>query len=292
MDINILTDDNVELRATLYKANNPKAVVLINPGTATKTSYYLPFAKYLREHGFHVILWNYRGFCDSKISHLKECHYQYSDIGRYDIPAVIDTAKRLFNDLPLYCVGHSAGGQQVGLAHNADQLDALIAVAVSAGYFSYMPLRYRLKANFFFRFLAPLSNKVFNYVPAKSFKLMEDLPAGFTEEWGAWCREKELFFSDKFYGKTIPLGTYKNFNVPTFVFTADDDEICTERNLHNFWKNVTSDRPITFKRYSIGRSSDQSVGHFGYFRSKNTHIWQDILETINKVHHDKSLQTL
>ena len=38
MDINILTDDNVELRATLYKANNPKAVVLINPGTATKTS--------------------------------------------------------------------------------------------------------------------------------------------------------------------------------------------------------------------------------------------------------------
>ena len=151
MDINILTDDNVELRATLYKANNPKAVVLINPGTATKTSYYLPFAKYLREHGFHVILWNYRGFCDSKISHLKECHYQYSDIGRYDIPAAIDTAKRLFKDLPLYCVGHSTGGQQVGLAHNADQLDALIAVAVSAGYFSYMPLRYRLKANIFFR---------------------------------------------------------------------------------------------------------------------------------------------
>jgi len=80
--------------------------------------------------------------------------------------------------------------------------------------------------------------------------------------------------------------------VPTFVFTADDDEICTERNLHNFWKNVTSDQPITFKRYSIGRGSDQSVGHFGYFRSKNTHIWQDILETINKVHHDKPLQTL
>ncbi|MFD1132204.1 serine aminopeptidase domain-containing protein [Psychrobacter sanguinis] len=75
MDINILTDDNVELRATLYKAANPKAVVLINPGTATNTSYYLPFAKYLREHGFHVILWNYRGFCDSKVSHLKDCHY-------------------------------------------------------------------------------------------------------------------------------------------------------------------------------------------------------------------------
>jgi predicted alpha/beta hydrolase len=55
---------------------------------------------------------------------------------------------------------------------------------------------------------------------------------------------------------------------------------------------VTSDQPITFKRYSIGRGSDQSVGHFGYFRSKNTHIWQDILETINKVHHDKPLQTL
>ena len=64
-------------------------------------------------------------------------------------------------------------------------------------------------------------------------RLMEDLPAGFTDEWGAWCREKKLFFLDKFYGKTIPVGTYKNFSIPTFAFTTDNDEICTERSLHN-----------------------------------------------------------
>lgn len=287
-DIEVLTKDGVTLRARLHRARDARGVVIINPGTATKTSYYLPFARYLNAYGLHVMLWNYRGFCDSKLGDLKDCQYRYSDIGHYDIPAVIDSAKHLFPDLPLYCVGHSTGGQQVGLAYNAETLDALIAVAVSAGYFGYMPAHYRLKANLFFRVFAPVSSKIFHYVPAKSLHLMEDLPSGFTEEWGAWCQEKQLFFSDKFYGKTISKDAYKDFNVPTFVFTADDDEICTERNVHNFWCNVTASQPITFKRYQTQGSTKPTIGHFGYFRTKNRYIWKDILEAIDKVHYGKA----
>ena len=288
MKINIITEDNVTLHATLYKADSPKGVVLINPGTATNTSFYLPFANFLTNNGFHVVLWNYRGFCESKTSTLKGSSYQYSDVGRYDIPAAIDKVKSLFIDLPLYCVAHSAGGQQLGLAHNSHKLAALIAVAVSAGYFAYMPFGYRIKANFFFRMFAPLTSKLFNYVPAKKLKLMEDLPVGFTDEWGAWCREKELFFSEKFYGKSIPEGTFKNFNIPTVVFSADDDEISTVKNVANFWKNVTSDQPIEFKRYQSSALPKKGVGHFGYFRRHNKPIWQDILASINKVHHART----
>jgi len=294
--LQITTEDNVRLNARFYQAENARAVVLINPGTATKTSFYLPFAEFLLGHGFHVVLWNYRGFAESKTVSLRHCDYRYSDIGRYDMPAVIDAVKTLQPNLPLYCVGHSAGGQQLGLAKNHHQLDGLIAVAVSAGYFAYMPLAYRLKANFFFRLkanfffrlFAPVTAALFRYVPAKTFNFMEDLPVGFTREWGAWCWEKQLFFSDKFYGRSIPDTTYKNFDIPTFVVSADDDEICTEPNVANFWTHVTSNKPIRFKRYKAAESATKAIGHFGYFRQHNKPIWLDILKMINELENERT----
>ena len=284
MKIKIITKDNVTLYANLLESKTPKGVVLINPGTAIKTSFYIPFAKYLVDNDFHVITWNYRGFCESQTKKLSQCQYAYSDIGRYDIPAVIDKVKSMYSDFPLHCVGHSAGGQQIGLANNYHKLDALIAVAVSAGYFAYMPLASRIRANFFFRLFAPITNAIFNYVPAKKLKLMEDLPLDFIKEWTDWCMEKHHFFSEKFYGKTIPHGTYKNFNIPTYVITADDDEFCTEINIKNFWQHVKSDKEINFTRYQMETLPNKHVGHFGYFRKENKQIWSDILEKINEVH--------
>ncbi|WP_462159694.1 alpha/beta hydrolase family protein [Pseudoalteromonas sp. GB56] len=279
----VKTEDNVTLNGIVYPSEAAKAVILINPGTATRTSFYTPFAQFLAEHGYHVVLWNYRGFAESKTSPLSECNYSYSDIGRYDIPAVIDKTKRLFPQLPLYCIGHSAGGQQFGLAHNHTKVDALIAVAVSAGYFAHMPLAYRLKANFFFRIYAPITAAIFNYVPAKKFNFMEDLPTGFAKEWSAWCKEKNLFFAKKFYGKSVPDGTYQNFSVPTYVFTADDDEISTPRNVDNFWQQVSPKQPIKFKYYNSSLSPSGKIGHFGYFRKSNKQIWIDILTKLDEL---------
>ncbi|WP_462163449.1 alpha/beta hydrolase family protein [Pseudoalteromonas xiamenensis] len=282
--IQITTEDHVTLTATCIESSNAKAVVLVNPGTATNTSFYLPFCEFLVANGYHIVLWNYRGFCESKTTELNVCNYRYSDIGRYDMPAVIDEVKERFPNLPLYCIGHSAGGQQIGFARNRDKLDGLIAIAVSAGYFPYMPLSYRIKANFFFRFFAPITLALFNYVPAKTFNFMEDLPRGFAKEWGAWCSEKHLFFSEKFYGQSIPSGAYKDFQAPIYVFSADDDEISTERNISNFWQHVSSEQPITYKRYDSAAFPKKSIGHFGYFRKTNMAIWHDILEVINRLH--------
>src|SRR5690554_7760137 len=43
-----------------------------NPGTATKTTFYAPFAEFLADNGYHVMLWNYRGFCESKLDRSEE----------------------------------------------------------------------------------------------------------------------------------------------------------------------------------------------------------------------------
>lgn len=288
MDIEFLTKDNVVLSGYFMPAPMACATVMINPGTATKTSFYKPFAEFLVEQGFNVFLWNYRGFCESKRGSLKWSLYTYSDIGRYDIPAAISKAKSLAPELPLYCVGHSAGGQQLGLAYNFDQIAGLVAVAVSAGHFAYMPLGYRIKANFFFRVFAPLMSLLYKYVPASKFNFMEDLPSGLAKEWGDWCKDKDFLFSKKFYGKTVPKGHYKNFDMPIYVISADDDEISTRKNIESFWRHVESSGDIHFIQYKAADFSPPTLGHFGYFKIRNQKIWADILQLLKEIHTSKA----
>lgn len=279
--IEIITQDNIPLRGRFYHANTPKAVIMLNPGTATKTSFYIPFAQFLADNGFHVFLWNYRGFCESATGSLVGKNYKFSDIGLKDIPAVIDYLTGEYPDLPLYCVGHSVGGQQIGLAYNHNKLSGLISVGSSAGYFPNMPILYRIKANFFFRIYAPVTSLIFKYVPAKRLNIMEDLPSTMVKEWGDWCMDPAFLFSDKFYGKTIPDTAFKNLDFPIHVISADDDQICTPKNLDILWSRIKSQKPITFKQYQAADTPQKTIGHFGYLRRENTHIWNDILQKLN-----------
>lgn len=280
MNIKVMTEDGYELEGTLYESPDARAVVVINPGTATKTIFYDAFARFLSGHGYHVFLWNYRGFCESRNGSLRNSKIRFTDLGRYDIPAVIEMLKINYPNLPLFCVGHSVGGQQIGLANNHNKLDGLIAIAVSGGYFFNMPLGYRLKALAFFKVIVPLFDVLFGYVPAGKLNLMEDLPSLLAKEWGRWCSEPEYLFSKKVVGVTLPEHTYKDIDFPVYVLVADDDEISTSKNVQNFWQNVRSSKQIEFKTYKSIQFSQGKIGHFGYFKKVNRDIWEDVLDLL------------
>lgn len=288
MNIEFTAADGTLLKGQVITSASPKAVVLLNPGTATKTSFYQPFAQFLAEHGYHVMLWNYRGFCESRTQALKGSDIRFSDIGLKDIPAAITKAQALFGDLPLYCVGHSAGGQQIGFAENCNQLQGMVSLAVSTGYFGEMPLAYRLQAQLFFKVITPISNALFGYVRAAKLNIMEDLPPQLAKQWGQFCGKKDFFF-DPVFAKAIPeLGHYRTFNFPVHVFTADDDEISTAANTQNLWKHIRSTQPIEFTRYRAADFPKKAVGHFGYFRKANQPIWQDVLTKLDGFYHQQA----
>lgn len=188
---------------------------------------------------------------------------------------------RLPATLPLYCVGHSAGGQQFGFADNSHEVQGLIAVAASAGYFPHMPLPYRLKAWFFFRIFAPLSSQLLGYVAASKFGFMEDLTSELAREWDDWCREPELFFAPRHRSQGLDTGRFRDLPLPVHVITASDDEICTEANIRNFWQHVHSQQQLSFNAYPAGDSPGGRIGHFGYFRQANRYIWDDVLRQLD-----------
>lgn len=280
MKIQFSAEDGTLLSGQLLAAEQPKALVLLNPGTATPMRYYLPFAGFLASQGFSVFLWNYRGFDESRQGSLAGSAIEFTDVGQHDMPAAIARAKELAGDLPLYCIGHSAGGQQIGFAHNVNLLEGMLAVAVSTGYTGSMPLGYRLKAHFFFKLLGPVSSRLVGYVAAKRLGIMEDLPAGLVKEWGRWCSKPDFFFDPLFARDKPHLAGYRTLKFPVHVLTADDDEISTEFNTRSLWKHIRTQTPVEFVRYRAAEAPGGHIGHFGYFRRSHPQIWQDMLERL------------
>lgn len=286
--IEVQCADGVRLSGRLYLPEGAmRALVMINPATAARTSYYYPFAEFLRTQGFGVCCWNYRGMDGSGQDSLKGCAYQFTDVGKLDIPAVIDFLKARFAGVPLLCIGHSVGAQQVGLVANNHLLDGLIAVATSVGYPPFMPLGYRLQTHFFFQIFAPLSILLKGYVAAARFGIMEDLPRDVALQWKAWCYRPDYLFDRRFYGRPeayggVVRGNCQALPFPVAVFTATDDEISTRQAVSRFWQHQQSTAgKIRFSWYSPRELGQPQIKHFGYFRKtfKDT-LWQDLLQTL------------
>ena len=273
--------DGVVLRGLLLVPDNPIATVQLNCGTGTKKEFYFNFARYLAEHGYLCCLWDYRDTGESAPPSLKGCDYTYSDYGLKDMPAIKQYLRERFAELPFFIVGHSTGGQQVGLMPDLSDVDGFVSVAVSVGYMPNFSLPYRLQAFFFFYVFAPFSVALLGYSAGKRFGFMENLPRRVVREWRDWCEKKDYFFDEKFSDKTVSTGSYKEFDFPIYVLYSVDDNIANERNTYNFWQHVKSKQEIEFVGLDPGQLGLSSIGHFGYFkREAKSAVWDSIVQRL------------
>lgn len=279
----VICDDGVILKGILFFPENPKGVIQFNCGTATKKEFYMAFLQFLAQRNYICCLWDYRGSGESAPMKLKNCEFTYSDYGLKDMPTIKKYLNKRFPELPFLFLNHSTGGQQIGFINNLENVKGCINFAVSTGYIPNMPLQYRLKTMYFFFIFTPLSILFTGYLKAKKFNFMEDLPKNVIIEWKAWCMKKDYFFDEKFYGKTIPIGNFKNFNFPIHTFWTIDDTISNEKNTNNFWKHIKSDKPITFTKIVPSDLGVKKVGHFGLFKkSMKDKLWLNVLEKIDE----------
>jgi predicted alpha/beta hydrolase len=199
-----------------------------------------------------------------------------SDWGLLDMPAALDAASQRAQGLPVITLGHSVGGQFLGLLRNHALACAHVQIATSVGYWRWEGAPFKYLAWWFWRVHGPLLLAIKGYVPSGGGWAGLPLPRGVFEEWRRWCLRPGHFGPD--------LSTYLSGNVfaeiraPLLSVGFTDDPIATRRTvaaLDEFYPNVVRES----RWYSPQAAGVKRIGHEGFFSSRHRDsLWRPVVD--------------
>ena len=270
--LQITTQDGFRLSATLFAppvGAMPDAALVINSATGVPRRFYGRFATFLANRGFAVLTYDYRGIGDSRPRKLRTFKSRLRDWAHLDMPAALDWAARSLAPAPLFLLGHSAGGNLVGLVPNLGMVQAVVLVASQLGYWKHWPshVRYGIAATWYA--LVPAVSRTVGYVPGW-MGVGQDWPGGVALELARWCRHPEYLFGDR----SLDVSGYAHFESPLLAYTFADDPHATRSACEHLLARF-SRAQITHHHIEPWQFGLKKIGHFGFFRQPCVELWSD-----------------
>jgi predicted alpha/beta hydrolase len=278
--LTIMTERNQPLAATVYHpqtstASKIKTAVMIAPATGIKRQFYHSFATFLAEQGFGVITYDNEGIGQSLSTTLAKSDASLISWGRHDMPAVLDALQYEFPEASYHLIGHSAGGQLIGLMPNYAALSSIFNVACSSGRIKNLEMPYKLKAMGFMDAFIPLTNLVLGYTPADKIGMGEPLPRGVARQWREWCNGAGYIKTA--LGKTIHNHYYDELTMLSLWLGFSDDDIANSENIDDMIRVFPN---MSVEKHYLN-PKDLGVSHIGHMRyfsrktySKVPQLWQ------------------
>jgi predicted alpha/beta hydrolase len=287
-DITFPAKDGYSLGGTLFLPRGAKRhAVLISSATAVPRQIYKGFASYLAGRGSAVLTYDYRGTGDSrqkslvgynKSKSLAGFQASISDWAALDAAAAVTWMRDRYNGLPLGYVGHSFGGQALGLLPNNTEIARALLIASQAGYWGLMtsPERYRVYA--LLNFVGVPLTRLLGYAPGR-MGLGLDLPKGVFLQWVRWVMNKRYMFDDP---TLEALANFPNYRGALRALCISDDPWATRPAVDLLCSGFTSITPdidtITPSDLGVAR-----IGHFGFFRSQHRDmLWRGAAEWLEE----------
>jgi len=287
-DITFPAKDGYSLGGTLFLPRGAKRhAVLISSATAVPRQIYKGFASYLAGRGSAVLTYDYRGTGDSrqkslvgynKSKSLAGFQASISDWAALDAAAAVTWMRDRYNGLPLGYVGHSFGGQALGLLPNNTEIARALLIASQAGYWGLMtsPERYRVYA--LLNFVGVPLTRLLGYAPGR-MGLGLDLPKGVFLQWVRWVMSKRYMFDDP---TLEALANFPNYRGALRALCISDDPWATRPAVDLLCSGFTSITPdidtITPSDVGVAR-----IGHFGFFRSQHRDmLWRGAAEWLEE----------
>jgi predicted alpha/beta hydrolase len=285
-DITFPATDGYSLGATLYLPRGAKRnAVLINSATAVPRKLYKGFASYLARRGCAVLTYDYRGTGDSRQKtptgnnqprSLVGFNASMSDWAARDVAAAVAWMRERYKALPLNYVGHSFGGQALGLLPNNTEVSRALFIAAQAGYWRLMaaPERYRVYA--MLNFVGQPLTRLMGYTPGWT-GLGLDLPKGVFLQWVSWVMRERYMFDDP---NLKALENFPHYQGALRALCISDDPWATRPAVELLCSGFTAIKPdiLTITPADAGAAR---IGHFGFFKPEHRDtLWRGAAEWI------------
>jgi len=268
--VEIQARDGVPLAATLFRPRDDNGrAVLVHAATGVKRGFYARFAVHLAAAGFTVLTFDYRGIGDSRPGSLRNFPARMRDWAQQDAAGALDFLEKQTAGAKLLCVGHSFGGNGLGVAPGIERYAAALFVGAQSGYWRHwkgagLPAMWLVT-----HVLLPSMSSTLGYFPMKALGQGEDLPGGVASEWAGWCRHPE------YAAGVVGAEGYARLTAPIRSYWVSDDRYAPRpaaEALFELYPNAAAKELVEVDAAAHGGG----IGHFGFFRDRfRDSLWRD-----------------
>ncbi|WP_216938218.1 alpha/beta fold hydrolase [Acinetobacter sp. BY484] len=264
--------DGYNLSARFYAAisESEKLPVLVCPATGITKQFYHQFCVWLQAQGYAVMVFDFRGIGDSLAGPLKNSKASIVQWGQLDIPAAIDALLARTDAEKVTLLGHSAGGQLLGIVPNYHKVAKVVAVSASSGHVKGLKGKTKLLAPVMFNVIFPLARITKGYGPTQAIGMGENLPKDVAKQWAQFCSKPGYVMNA--IGKTVFEDYHAEITCPFISIWSSDDEIATEINVKDllrlYPKAQTRIIELDPKSYA-----HKTIGHMLMFKKSHQNLW-------------------
>lgn len=262
-----------------------RAVAVIGAATAVPASYYRHFAEWLAQRGYVVVSFDYRGIAASREALHAGEDVRLRDWARVDMAAAVHAADKRrqqlsqshAEDLALVWIGHSLGGNAVGLVPGFnDKVDALLGVAAQVAYLGHWSGFARVQAWVFFHWMLPVLVRLFGHAPGRVLgPRAQNLPAAAALEWAAWGRTPGFLFGDDSLASER---AYDRFTGAAHLWSITDDHLFGPAAAVDALAGQFSAAQVQRHVMSPAELDVKKIEHFGPFRRDiGARLWPRLL---------------
>jgi len=275
-DLSIETSDGYTLAATEFSPEKSNGVgLIVNGATGVIRKYYQAYAEYLCQQGFTVLTYEFRGIGESTHAKPNAPEPTMLHWGERDMDAVLSFFIDRHPELKVKGIGHSIGGQLLGVVPDNNRYEAFMGIASQHIYWKNWPLKDRPLTVLFFFGVLPLFYKLTGGLP-KWVLGAEYLPKHVARDWSRFGRKKTYIACPQ--GKPLREGFNGYTGKMRLYGMADDKRFAPPKavkELEKLFKTANSEVKIMDPNdYQM-----KAIDHFGFFKKNmNKQAWHESAE--------------
>ena len=268
--IEIIATDDLRLGGRIYEPpGRAHTTLLALPGIGVPQRVFRHVGAWMADRGARVVSIDYRGVGESRSADASKTA-SLSKWAQADAVGALRFVRENLSRAPVL-LGHSYGGQVLGIAEELHRVRAAILVGSQLGHPHHWDGLGRLRVELLWRAILPVTARLFDPIP--KWVVGEPLPAGVAREWMSWGRSSNwlmTFFPDAD-------ARYARFSAPILAYAITDDLVAPPRAVDDLLGRFRSAEVtrIDVTPETLGRPH---IGHVGLFRPNNTErIWSEWL---------------